>query len=107
MTNKPAPATVMSAPMRADLVGQAVCARRPMTAVSSRAKPAVAVSRSSANTGMFVTVPSSRCGLNSHSPCTPAIISTPEAAAARPVSWTLDTMMNSLQVRRPSPDLRR
>ena len=54
--------------MRAGLVGRAVCARRPMTAMSSRANPAVAVSRSSANTGMFVTVPSSRCGSNSHSP---------------------------------------
>ena len=82
-TNKPAPATVMSEPIRAGLVEQAVCARRPMTAMSSRANPAVAVSRSSANTGMFVTVPSSRCGSNSHSPSTPTIISTPEAAAAR------------------------
>ena len=93
--------------MRAALVEQAVCARRPMTAMSSRANPAVAVSRSSANTGVFVTVPSSRCGSNSHSPSTPTIISTPEAAAARPVSWNLDTMTNSLQFRRPSPVLRR
>ncbi|MGI8900628.1 MAG: hypothetical protein ACR2HA_06820 [Nocardioides sp.] len=80
--SRPAPATVSAAPAWAGLVLLAVVRRRPRTAARRSTNPAVAIRSNSANTGMFVTVPSSRCGFNNHSPSTPIVIKTPAAAAA-------------------------
>ena len=73
------------APTLAGLVRAADSRRRPRTAPVSSTKPIVLTATRSANSGLSVTAPSSRCAFSSHSPCTPAVISTPLAAAARAV----------------------